>query len=213
MTPERERFEELLPFYVNGTLEGDDLVFVKRYLETDQQAQQSLAITTGLKEMVGGLAAQEPNSQQLESFLNKWQQRQSARVSAGVPTAARATGNRPSDGGLKGWWLAFVGVGAAALVATMVAMPGLLPKGLLHLDQLDGQADLTLVLSPNLTPDDEVVVAHLERFGAQVVAYNEQEGGHRISVDLQNRAANQHAVIEAMQSAGHLQDYALVAER
>ncbi len=34
-----ERFEELLPFYVNGTLEGDDRAFVERHIAEHPQAR------------------------------------------------------------------------------------------------------------------------------------------------------------------------------
>lgn len=39
------RFSELLPFYVNGTLEGDDLAFVERYLREHPRAQAELRFT------------------------------------------------------------------------------------------------------------------------------------------------------------------------
>lgn len=39
----RDELESLLPFYVNGTLEGDDLAAVERWLRDDPEAQAALA--------------------------------------------------------------------------------------------------------------------------------------------------------------------------
>lgn len=207
MTDDRERFEQILPFYVNGTLPPDDVAFVEQWLATDAKAQEELAFVVGLQRAAHGLLAVEPDTERLNRFLGKLEKIQ--------PPAAEFAKElvRPAFQSLKGWWLGLAGLAVAATAATLVLTPGLAPTGVLHSDQLDGRPDVELVLAENITPNHEVVLGHLQRFNARIVAQSEQDGRHRIAVDLQNRAADQHELIVALQDAGHLEAFTILASR
>ena len=208
MMGDRERFEQLLPFYVNRTLPPDDVAFVEQWLATDAKAQEDLAFVTHLQRAAHGMLALEPDAQKLNRFLDKLERAQASAVLESTPDVPV-----PAFQTLKGWWLGLAGLAVAATVATLVLVPGLAPTGALHADQLDGRADIELVLAQSVTPDHEAVVAHLQRFNGQIVAQSEQDGRHRITVDLQNRAADQHELIAALEDAGHLEGFTILASR
>lgn len=48
----KERFEELLPWYANGTLQGEDLAFVEAYLEQHPEARAELDWYRSLQQRV-----------------------------------------------------------------------------------------------------------------------------------------------------------------
>lgn len=215
MTPQQERFENLLPFYVNGTLEGGELAFMQDYVARHPHAERALALTKHIQQTVQTLGQEQPQPAVVESFLNKWAQTQTDAQTVPLPKAAIRTATHTSSAmdKLRGWWIGLAGLGVAAIAATLVLMPGFAVLGALHLDDLDGKPDLEVVLSQNISLEHEAVIAHLKRFNGQIVAQSEQDGYHRISIDLQNRAADQHELIAALQSDGYLQSYILLASR
>lgn len=213
MTPQQKRFERLLPFYVNGTLERDDLAFMQDYLVRHEGAARALALTRHIQQTVQSMAHEQPQASAVERFITKWAQAsQQSRPLAKPATDPVARG--PSMGAkFNAWWIGLVGLGVAAMVATVLLLPGVTTVGALHVDGLDGRPDLEVVLAQNISPDHQAVIAHLKRFNGQIVAQSEQDGYHRISIDLQNRAADQHELIAVLQSDGHLQSYTLLASR
>ncbi|MCD8503860.1 MAG: hypothetical protein LRY61_11635 [Burkholderiaceae bacterium] len=215
MTPQQKRFERLVPFYVNGTLEGDDLAFMQDYLAHHPNAERALALTKHIQQTVQTLVQEQPQAATVDRFLNKWAQTQTDPQNVRLPKAAThaATHTSSAMDELSGWWIGLAGLGVATMAATLMLMPGFAPLGALHLDGLDGRPDLEVVLAQNISPDHETVIAHLKRFNGQIVAQSEQDGYHRISIDLQNRAADQHELIAVLQSDGHLQSYTLLASR
>ena len=209
MTPDRERFEGLLPFYLNGTLGEQDVAFVEQFLNSDSKAQDSLQFARHLQDAIRECANDQPDSEQVARFLRKFNHRQQSK------TVAPASGGAAQQAfvKLKGWWLGLVGVAVAAGAAVLVLTPSLAPTGALHGDRLDGRPDLELILAQNITPSHEEVLAHLQRFNGRIVAQFEQDGHHRIVIDLQNRAADQHDLIVALQDAGHLEGFTVLASR
>lgn len=216
MTPQQMRFESLLPFYVNGTLPPDDLAFMQDYLARQPNADQALALTKHIQQTVQTMVHEQPQAATVERFLDKWAVTRTDSKTGTTPkkpAACLASRRSSTMDKLGGWWVGLAGLSAVAITATLVLMPGFMTLGALHLDGLDGKPDLEIVLTQNITPSHESVAAHLERFNGLIVAQSKQDGYHRISVDLQNRAADQHALIVALQSDGHLQSYTLLASR
>lgn len=216
MTPQQMRFESLLPFYVNRTLQPDDLAFMQDYLARQPYADRALALTKHIRQTVQTMVREQPQAVTVERFLDKWAETRADSKTGTMPKkAAACSASRRSStmDKLCGWWIGLAGLSVAALTATLVLVPGLTTHGALHVDGLDGQPDLEIVLAQNIKPSHDSVAAHLERFNGVIVAQSEQDGYHRISVDLQKRAADQHALISALQSDGCLQSYTLLASR
>lgn len=69
---EYQRFEELLPFYVNGTLDQPDRQFVEQYLAQHGYAQQSLNFTSALHKVVQGIGQHRAADQGLEKLLHEY---------------------------------------------------------------------------------------------------------------------------------------------
>jgi predicted nucleic acid-binding protein len=207
MTLDRERFELLLPFYVNGTLSAEDKAFVDAYLAEHEQARESLAWTSSIQQTVQCVANSPPDEQRVAQFLLKLTADQ-----ATVNQSPKAQHLQLPSVRRQGWWF-LTGMAMAALAASLVLTPGLFPAGVLHWDQLDGRPDLQLTLADNLKPSDPLVVAYLEQHGAQVLEQTEADGHYLIKIDLKNRAHDQHRLIRAMIDQGQLESYTLLASR
>jgi len=207
-TPEQNRFEQLLPFYLNGSLADEDKAFVENFLSLHPDANDSIAFTRHLRNTVRDLAPVQPDEQQVKRMVQRWA------VAKGLVTDS-ANSNKPGFG--RGWhfgiFAAFTALGAAAVGAVLVFSISPIQLGLLHNDDHDGLADLELVLASGITPDHEIIVAHFQKFNAVIVSQSEQDGRHRVSVDLKSRAAHQYALIQTLQTSGHLQGYTLLATR
>jgi len=208
--PEQKRFEHLLPFYLNRTLADDDQAFVENYLSLNPEANASLAFTRHLRNTVLDLAEDEPQEQRIKIMVQRW-----SAAKGLVTDNATANSNKPNAG--RGWhfgiFVAFTAMGAAAFGAALLLSVNPTQLGLLHIDGHDGRADLEFVLTSGITPDHEIVLAHLEKYNAVILRRTEQDGRHRISIDLQSRAKHQHVLIESLLASGHLHAYTLLAER
>lgn len=215
MTPEQKRFEELLPFYANGTLPPADMAFMQDYLARNASANKALSFVRHIQKTVQHGSYEQPPAASVERFLNKWTQTSELLQSSDKPKPVTERVTRePSTGErFRAWWIGLAGLGVAAMAVTVLLLPGLATVGVLHSDGLDGKPDLELVLAQNISPDHEIVRAHLKRFNGQIVERSEQDGLHRVSVDLQNRAADQHELIAALQNDGQLKSYTLLATR
>lgn len=208
MTADRERFEHLVPFYVNGTLSGADKAFVDAYLDKHEHARQSLTWTTNVQQTIQTLADPQPDDQRLARFLEK------AAATSVTSTEYAPMNNTPcAQARLKGWGWVLTGLGVAAMAATLVIAPTLVPSGSLHWDQLDGRPDVQLTLAKNLNPSDPLVEAYLAKHDGQIVGQTLADGHHQIEVDLKNRAQDQHRLIQDMTDQGHLESYTLLATR
>lgn len=208
MMSDRERFEHLLPFYVNATLSVADKRFVESYLAEHEHARASLALTLHIEQTIQGLAHRDPDDERVRRFLDKL-----ALEQASLNDRVSAREQLPFSSGRQKWWLVLAGFGGAALASMLLLLPGLFPGSALHWDQLDGRPDVQLTLAENLTPSDPVVVAYLEQHNAQILEQTEVDGRYRIVVDLKSRAHDQHPLIQAMRDQGHLESYTLLAVR
>lgn len=209
MTPERIRFEELLPFYASDTLSADDKAFVERFLTDNPQAQASMLFASGLKQAASTLVLEQPTSKREERFMLKLAQQKTLRLVRTEPNEVSAA----RTGLIRGWWFGITGLGMAGIAATLLLMPGLLKTGILHMDQLDGRPDVVLTLADNVIPSQEAFLENLAQFHAEIVQQTEEDGHYRVLVDLQNRSADQHRLIDAMLTSGQLQDYTVLAAR
>ena len=68
---ERQRFVELLPFYVNGTLDAKDHDWVDAYLATHPNAENELKFMQILRESTRNTTSKVPEAQRLERLLGE----------------------------------------------------------------------------------------------------------------------------------------------
>lgn len=203
MSNERQRLEELLPFYLNGSLADADRLFVQDALRRDPEAVNSLAFSEHMQQAVKALAPEQaPDPARINRLL--------ARFSEAKPPVKTPP---LRDSWFRGWVMALGGMGVAAVTATLVLGVSPLPPGLLHGDGLDGQADVRLSLAEGIDPDHEIVVAQLQNHNGVIVSQSQQDGRYVIEVDLQRRAASQHNLIQSLQASGHIDGYTLLASR
>lgn len=120
----RDELESLLPFYVNGTLEGEDLAAVERWLESDTAAMAALAEAEGeFSESLAGNEAIRPPAEALSRFSKQLD------VETGP---VRAKSSPSMLAGLFGRLLAIpasVAWGAAALAIGFVLVQSVLEPG------------------------------------------------------------------------------------
>lgn len=203
MSTAQERFEKLLPFYANGTLSAQDKAFIDEYLGQVPQAAQSLAFTEGLRDTVKTYAPTKLEDHQVQNMLRRW--------SATQPTAPPEVPMvKPAKRGLFswGWWSGSFALAMTALLVLVVS-PG--ERGVLHLDGLDGKPDLELRLADGVSPDHADVQNALQKSNAIVLAHSEQDGKHRLTLDLDDRARTQPTLIDELAANGHLESYILIA--
>ncbi|UOD50369.1 hypothetical protein [Orrella daihaiensis] len=203
MSNERQRLEELLPFYLNGTLADADRQFVQDALREQPDLSSSVAFSERIQQAVQALAPEQaPDPARINRLL--------ARLSNAKPQIKTLPSH---NRWFSGWLMALSGMGVAAVTATLVLGVGTLPPGLLHADGLDGQADVRLSLAEGIDPDHEMVVAQLQNHHGVIVSQSQQDGRYVIEVDLQSRAASQHNLIQSLQASGHIDGYTLLASR
>ena len=217
MTNDQQRFEQLLPFYVNGTLTEQEREFVSAYLAKHNHARQSLTWTSSIQRTIQDLGSVAPDDQRVNRFLQKLAEQQQPKHTqqknqSSVPSFLGLAGAR-ENGSRRDWWLVIMGFGFAGLATLLVLMPGLFQNSVLHWDQLDGRADIRVTLAENVKPSDPVVIASLQRYNAMVLEQKEVDGRYELLVDLKRRSHDQHPLIQAMRDDGHLESYTLLAAR
>lgn len=205
MSDERQRFEHLLPFYLNGTLNNEEKTLVEQYLRQNPEAYQSLVFTKHLQHTVQTLASDiAPEAHRIQQLTNRWHE-------AREKTAPKKSVTRIQW--LKGLLLGLPGLGLAAALASVIFIASSMHFGLFSIDGLDGQPDLELTLASGVTPDHEIVVALLKKYHSVILSRSETDGYHKVLVDLENPAKQQYPFIETLQASGHLKDFKLLASR
>ncbi len=210
MTPTRERFEALLPAYVNGQLDGADLLFMVSCLRDEPWAQSSLALSSAMKKSVQAHSPLEgPTTVQVAKFLERWSDEQSN----GRPQTIPSDQVKKKPLWSLSWRLPVSGMALAA--SALIAVVGLGPQELavLHPDTLDGQPDISLVLKAGKSVDDPEIQTHLSNAGAVVLSDKVHDGQHHVTLDLNNRSKMQDDLINAMRDGQHLQAYALLGDQ
>ena len=69
---DRQRFSELLPFYVNSTLSAHDHDWMTRYLAAHPDAAKELEFVSMLRETTRGMASKVPEPERLERLMGDW---------------------------------------------------------------------------------------------------------------------------------------------
>lgn len=200
---ERQRLEELLPFYLNNTLSDSDRMFVQDVLRRQPGLSNSVFFNECVQRGIKALGSEQvPDPARINRLIARWNESSQSRRSAQV-----------RDSWFSRLLLAIPSMGVAAVAASLVVGVGALPLGILHGDTWDGMADLRLSLASGIDPDHEVVLANLERHDGVIVNQSQQDGRYLIYVDLRNRAASQHNLIRSLQASGHIDGYTLLASR
>lgn len=208
MSTERHNFEALLPFYLNGSATAPECDFIETYLRLHPEAKQSLAFGQIIQAAAQATAPKAmPDEQRVQRILDRWRAQRHQTLHLGVAKF----GSQPH----LTWhhWLSgsiLTGLSAAA-TATVVFGISLSGEDFMHLDSLDGQADVVLTLQSGVKPNHASIVAALNAVNAAVVAQTQREGFHQISVDLPNRSTQQLALVEMLHKNGHLKQYTLLA--
>ena len=203
MSDERQRFEQLLPFYLNGTLTEHERVQVQAFLQQHPDLSESLVFSEHVRQAVKTLEPTEaPDPVRIDRLIER------------LSTARHPQKPQPKvTQWLRGLVIGGYGLGMAALTATLVFGVSTLPIGLLHGDRLDGQPDIQLSLAQGVEPTHETVAAQLDKHHGVIVNQSQLEGRHVIDIDLENRAASQDSLIQALQASGHIDDYTVLATR
>lgn len=101
-TEEERELRELLPFYVNGTLEGDELAAVKAYLSGSSEARQECAV---LEQLRHGIKGQQQVNSPGELGLKRLQREmaKSENPVANDISPVAANTNTPRSGNVFSW--------------------------------------------------------------------------------------------------------------
>lgn len=75
---DRQRFSELLPFYVNGTLNAQDHEWISAYMAAHPESNQELTFFNFLRDTTRSTQSSIPESQRLDQLLKQWKQSQPA---------------------------------------------------------------------------------------------------------------------------------------
>ncbi len=70
--PDRQRFHELLPFYVNGTLDSTEQQWMEVYLAAHPDADASLQFVKRLSDVVQATRSSIPEQQRLDKLLHEF---------------------------------------------------------------------------------------------------------------------------------------------
>lgn len=75
---DRQRFSELLPFYVNSTLNAQDHEWISTYMAAHPESNQELTFVNFLRDTTRSIESSLPESHRLDSLLRQWKQTQPA---------------------------------------------------------------------------------------------------------------------------------------
>lgn len=74
MNDNDKKFAEHLPFYINGTLNSDDMAFMNTYLANNLQAQSDLKLASAMRDVVKDIGAERAPDAGLPKLLNDFKQ-------------------------------------------------------------------------------------------------------------------------------------------
>ena len=205
MKDDPHRFEMLLPFYLNGTLDSDDKKFVEHYLQHHPQAIQSLTFTKHLKDTLQNLVPEVvPATDRVNQIMDRWRHVNAQKSSVRPKTTTNW---------MKGFLLGLPGLSLVGTMVALVLIVSAIQLGWFKMGGHDGRPDIELVLASGVSPDHEVVLAQLKKFNAIILSHSEQDGYYSILVDLQRPELHPYPFIEYLKESGHLKDVKLIAAR
>lgn len=180
----RDEMESLLPFYLNGTLEGDDLARIERWLAEDPAA--IAALEAAETEFAADAAANEavrPRADALSRFSAALEREAAPRAASSALTDAFARLVRAPA------WLAWA---AAAAMLALVAVQAVTIAGLDDGPQVAGvgegaDAPFALIAFKSDAPIS-AVAAILSETGATIVDGPKPGGFYRIAIPAADRA-------------------------
>ncbi|HEY7804842.1 MAG TPA: hypothetical protein VIC30_10480 [Orrella sp.] len=198
----RERFDLLLPFYLNGTLEPDEQQRMYQYVQTHPEVEHALKFAEQLQRVVvaDGQTAQ-PTQYRVDRLLARTWPQQYGAPDGGVV--------QPASFGWS-WLMPFVS--GMAVVLLVWGFQGV-PTGSLHTDMLDGRADIRVALVPGVKANDPALLEQLQAFNSEVVGHEQIDGRNMVEIDLSRRSQQQHALIEALTASGQIDGHVLLASQ
>lgn len=162
MTSESQRFEELLPFYLNGQLNQEDEQFFAGYLEKYPAAQNTLQFSRKMREVVKATGADRDPEASLQRLLAVCQ-----------PESQPGFFQHFSN------WLGQMGVSPALAVALVVILLQTVVGGLYVLSVRSGQDGVTVAALKAQKPHARLLIASdvdaeplldvLHRFEARII--------------------------------------------
>jgi len=126
-TPEHRRLLDALPFYVNGTLDAAERVWVEAYLKAHPEAAKELRLTEAFRAVVKASQSQVPEDVRIDRLLKAWAKEKPTPAGQAAPAHGWL-------GKLTEWWRQawaipkpLAGFAVAVLVAQMAVLLALLP--------------------------------------------------------------------------------------
>ena len=187
--PTQERSErelrELLPFFVNGSLDGEELAAVEAYLAGSEAAREEV---TYLERLRHAIKTQPQMNSPGELGLKRLQREMSQNAKGAAGTGARASGlaqaaQQSASAGVAVWWrnLAVAACLALAVVTTLSVTDWPSGDGDLHLASGGGDADLQVTFKPQAT--EEIIRALLLEIGASITEGPSTLGVYRLRLE------------------------------
>lgn len=203
---DQARFQGLLPFFVNGTLAGEDLAWFQQHLSLYPELQAAVDAeriwAQHIKAAVDAIDVPVSEPEHMESLYVRWQaQRQRANWQGRVRQAWATPWRIPA---------AWVGAGAAALLGQLAVIAVLLGggatvpmRGVTQLCQPEPIAQLTL--RPDVAWQDVVLVLRTQGW---VLRNGPSENGHiwvavpqALTPELAQAVVNSNPVLESVELA------------
>jgi|GEM_PF-5749242 len=198
----RERFDLLLPFYLNGTLEPDEQQWMQQYVQAHPEVEHALRFAQQLQRVVVTEGqTEQPAQHRVDRLLARTWAQQSGESDTGVAQPASV-----------GWSWLMPFVAGMAVVVLVWGVQGV-PTGSLHTDTLDGRADIRVALAPGVEANDPALLEQLQAFNSEVVGHEQIDGHNMVEIDLSRRAEQQHALIEALTASGQIDGHVLLASQ
>lgn len=170
------RFVEQLPFYINGTLNADDMAFMNTYLANNLQAQSELKLEYALRDVVKQIGADRAPDAGLAKLLSdckKFQRKPS------LLNRIRAS--------FRNWGLTPAFAVAATIVViqstVMFNQQGIIPSNIYRsMTQEKAVAPQLKVIANNKASFSEITIL-LRQYGCKIVAGPSESGELWITVD------------------------------
>jgi hypothetical protein len=198
MSQDLQYFRNLLPFFVNGTLNETDKTFVETYLLQHPEAQAEVNFVQALRTAVKAVGEERNENVGLGHLLASIRQNRKATISKPGGLLERW------QQCLHDWGLtpAFVTLSVIVIIQSTVlikqwhqnASPAVLST-YRSFSGATAQADIKVIISPNAAFDDIVIL--LRQTGCQIVNGPSESGELWLSVDNANRLAEVNEILQA----------------